>query len=78
MHRLEEKGWRFDQNIAALYKFRVGRALAAMKKQSMSVEKICRKVGFTPSNIKAILNSPIENLVESLTERTVEVRKSRR
>ncbi len=78
MHSLEEKGWNFDQNIAAFYKFRVGKALADMKKQSMSVEKICRKVGFTPSNIKAILKSPIEDLVNSLSNRTVEIRKSKR
>jgi len=78
MRKLEERGWNFDQNIAAFYKFRVGKALAEMKKQSMNVEKICRKVGFTPSNIKAILDSPIEELVNSLTERTVEVRKPKR
>lgn len=77
MHRLEERGWNFDQNIAAFYKFRVGKALADMKKQSMEVEKICRKVGFTPSNIKSILKSPIEDLISSLTGKTVEIRKSR-
>jgi hypothetical protein len=76
MHRLEERGWNFDQNIAAFYKFRVGKALADMKKQSMEVEKICRKVGFTPSNIKSILKSPIEDLISSLTGKTVEIRKS--
>jgi hypothetical protein len=57
MHNLERRGWDFDLNIAAFYKFRVGKALAEMKRQTRNVEKICRKVGFTPSNIKAIIKS---------------------
>jgi hypothetical protein len=78
MRKLEGRGWKFDQNIAALYKFRVGMALAKMKKQSTSVEKVCRKVGFTPSNIKTILKSPIEELVNSLNDRSIIERKIRR
>ena len=78
MHRLEERGWKFDKNIAALYKFRVGMALANMKKQSMNIEKICRKVGFTPSNIKTILDSSIEELVKSLNGKTIEITKPKR
>jgi len=78
MRKLEGRGWKFDQNIAALYKFRVGMALAKMKKQSASVEKVCRKVGFTPSNIKTILKSPIEELVNSLNDRSIIERKIRR
>jgi hypothetical protein len=49
-----------------------------MKRQATNVEKICRKVGFTPSNIKAILKSPIEDLVKSLSERTIEIKKSKK
>jgi hypothetical protein len=78
MHRLEERGWKFDKNIAALYKFRVGMALANMKKQSRNVEKICKKVGFTPSNIKTILDSSIEELVKSLNGKGIEERKTKR
>jgi hypothetical protein len=78
MHRLEERGWKFDKNIAALYKFRVGMALANMKKQSRNVEKICKKVGFTPSNIKTILDSSIEELVKSLNGKTIEIPKPKR
>ena len=78
MHNLERQGWNFDLNIAAFYKFRVGKALADMKRQATNVEKICRKVGFTPSNIKAILKSPIEDLVKSLSERTIEIKKSKK
>ena len=78
MNILESRGWKLDQNVAALYKFRVGMALANMKKQSANVEKICRKVGFTPSNIKTILNSSIEDLVNSLNGKVIEERKIKR
>jgi flagellar motor switch/type III secretory pathway protein FliN len=66
MRKIEGRGWGIDQNIAAFYKFRVGKALSDIKRQSMRVEGMCEKVGFTPSKIKEILDSPIEELVNSL------------
>lgn len=68
MRKLEERGWNTDENIAAFYKFRIGKALSEIKRQSMKVEGMCEKVGFTPSKIKEILNSPIEELVDSLAK----------
>jgi hypothetical protein len=68
MRKIEGRGWDIDQNIAAFYKFRVGKALSDIKRQSMRVEGMCEKVGFTPSKIKEILDSPIEELVNSMTK----------
>ena len=78
MHDLENKGWDFDKNIAAFYKFRVGRALAEMKKQTIKVENICRTAGFTPSNIRTILESPIDKLVDSLAKKKIKVKKEKK
>jgi len=66
MRRLEERGWDTDRNIAAFYKYRIGKALSNIKKQSIKVEGMCKRVGFTPSKIKEILDAPIEELVDSL------------
>jgi len=77
MRRLEDRGWDFDKNIAAFFKFRIGTALAEMKKNTMSVESICKKAGFTPSNIKNILESPIENLVDSLAKKKIKIKKTK-
>lgn len=75
MSDLENKGWDFDKNIAAFYKFRVGRAMAELKKQTMNIEKICQKAGFTPSNIRAILESPIERLMDTLMKKKMKEKK---
>lgn len=75
MSDLESKGWDFDKNIAAFYKFRVGRAMAEIKKQTMDIEKICQKAGFTPSNIRAILESPIERLMDNLMKKKIKAKK---
>ena len=77
MRRLEDRGWDFDKNIAALFKFRIGKALAEMKRQTLNVENICRKAGFTPSNIRNILESPIERLVDSLAQKKIKVKKTK-
>ena len=77
MQELEYKGWNFDNDIAAFYKFRIGRALAEMKKQTMKVESVCRNAGFTPSNIKVILESPIERLVDSLVKKKIKTKKKK-
>ncbi|MDI6826236.1 MAG: hypothetical protein QMD36_03520 [Candidatus Aenigmarchaeota archaeon] len=66
MHRLEGRGWGIDENIAAFYKFRIGKALSNIKRQSIKVEGMCERVGFTPSKIREILDSSIEELVDSL------------
>jgi len=68
MRKIEGRGWDIDQNIAAFYKFRVCKALSDIKRQSMKVNGMCEKVGFTPSKIKEILDSPIEELVNSMTK----------
>jgi len=78
MRSLEERGWDFDKNIAAFYKFRIGRALAQMKNQTMRVEKVCRDAGFTPSNIRTILESPIERLIDSLTKKKIKLKKKKK
>jgi len=78
MRGLESRGWDFDKNIAAFYKFRIGKALAEMKKQKKNVENVCRKAGFTPSNIRTILESPIERLVDSLMRKKIKVKKTKR
>jgi len=75
MHRLEERGWDIDKNIAAFYKFRVGKALSDIKRQSMKLDGMCKRVGFTPSKIKEILNSPIEELVNSLMKQGSKTRR---
>jgi regulator of replication initiation timing len=77
MRRLEDKGWDFDKNIAAFFKFRIGKGLAEMKRQTMNVENICRRAGFTPSNIRTILESPIERLVDSLVQKKIKVKKTK-
>ena len=78
MRNLESKGWDFDKNIAAFYKFRVGKGLAEMKKQTMKVENVCRDAGFTPSNIRTILESPIERLIDSLTKKKIKLKKKKK
>jgi len=78
MQELEYKGWSFDNDIAAFHKFRVGKALAEMKKQTKNVENVCRNAGFTPSNIKVILESPIERLVDSLVRKKIKVKKTKK
>jgi len=78
MRRLEGRGWDFDKNIAAFYKFRVGRALAQMKKQTIKVENVCRDAGFTPSNIRTILESPIERLIDSLARKKIKLKKKKK
>ena len=78
MRDLENKGWDFDKNIAAFYKFRIGRALAEMKKQTMKVENVCRDAGFTPSNIRTILESPIDRLVDSMAKKKIKVKKTKK
>ncbi len=75
MRDIDNIGWDFDENIAAFYKFRIGKALAEMQKQTKRVETICRDAGFTPSNIKTILEAPIERLVDSLTRKKIKLKK---
>lgn len=77
MRRIEDRGWDFDKNLAAFFKFRIGRDLAELKKLTIDVESICRKAGFTPSNIRNILESPIENLVDSLAKKKIKVKKTK-
>lgn len=77
MRNIDDRGWDFDRNIAAFYKFRIGRALAEMKKQTKKVEDICRDAGFTPSNIRTILESPIEKLIDSLTRKKITLKKKK-
>ena len=77
MQELDYKGWDFDEDIAAFHKFRVGRALAEMKKRTKNVESVCRNAGFTPSNIKIILDSPIDKLVDSLMRKKIKVKKKK-
>lgn len=74
MRNIDDRGWDFDNNVAAFYKFRIGRALAEMKKQTNKVENVCRNAGFTPSNIKTILESPIDRLVNSLTKKKIKLK----
>jgi DNA-binding transcriptional MerR regulator len=77
MRRIEDRGWDFDKNVAAFFKFRIGKDLAEMKKLTINVENICIRAGFTPSNIRNILESPIENLVDSLSKKKIKVKKTR-
>ncbi len=78
MQSLENRGWDFDKNIAAFYKFRIGKALAEMKNQTKKVEEVCRNAGFTPSNIRTILESPIDRLVDSLTRKKINLKKKKK
>ena len=77
MRNFDERGWEFDKNIAAFYKFRIGRGLAEMKKLNVRIENVCRDAGFTPSNIKTILESPIEKLVNSLAKKKIKLKKKK-
>ncbi len=77
MRKMEDLGWNFDKNIAAFFKFRIGKDLAEMKKLTINVESICRRAGFTPSNIRNILESPIENLIDSLSKKKIKVKKAK-
>jgi len=52
--------------------------LAEMKKLKKNVEDVCRKAGFTPSNVRTILESPIERLVDSLMKKKIKVKKTKK
>ena len=70
MNKLEADGWNVDETVAAFYKFRIAKGLSFLKKEELNIEKLCEKVGFTPSKVHEILEKPTEKLMEEFSEET--------
>lgn len=69
MNEIEADGWDVDETIAAFYKFRIAKGLSFLKKEELKIEKLCEKVGFTPSKVHEILEKPTERLIEEFSEK---------
>jgi len=68
INKLEADGWKVDETVAAFYKFRIAKGLSSLKREESNIEKLCEKVGFTPSKIHEILEKPTEKLMEEFSK----------
>jgi len=69
INRMDLTALASKRTFAAIYKFRACKGLSEMKKQIKKIEALCKKAGFIPTKVHAILESSAEDLVNEFLEK---------